>query len=46
MDRVEEWMQGGIQWNVVFLYTKDDDIAVSFVKMLQDSKDWYTFRGS
>ena len=33
MDRVEEWMQGGFRWNVVFLYPKGDEIVVLFVKM-------------
>ena len=30
MDRVEEWMQGGPRWNVVFLYPEGDETAVSF----------------
>ena len=46
MDRVEEWMQGGPRWNVVFLYLEGDETAVSFVKMLRDSKELYAYRGS
>ena len=46
MDRVEERMQGGPRWNVVFLYPEDDETTVSFVKMLWDSKELYAFRGS
>ena len=43
MDRMEEWMQGGPRWNVVFLYPEGDEIAVSFVKMLWESKELYTY---
>ena len=46
MDRVEEWMQGGSRWNVIFLYSKGDETTVSFVKMLRFSKELYTYRGS
>ena len=46
MDRVEEWMQGGPRWNIVFLYCEGDEIAVSFVKMLRESKKLYAYRGS
>ena len=46
MDRVEEWMQGGPRWNIVFLYPEGDETLVSFVKMLQDLKELYAFRGS
>ena len=45
-ERVEEWMQGGTRWNVIFLYPKGDETAVSFVKMLRDSKELYAVRGS
>ena len=45
MDRVEEWMQGGPRWNVVFLYPKDDETTTSFVKMLRDLKELYAFVG-
>ena len=46
MDRVAEWMQGGPRWNVVFLYPESDETAISFVKMLRDSKELYAFQGS
>ena len=46
MDRVEEWMQGDSRWNVVFLYPEGDETVVSFVKMLRDSNELYSFRGS
>ena len=46
MERVDEWMQGGTRWNVVFLYPEGDETAVSFVKMLRDSKELYAFCGS
>ena len=46
MDRVEEWMQGGPRWNVLFLYTEGDETAVSFIKMLRDSKELYAFCGN
>ena len=39
-------MQGGPRWNVVFLYPEGDEIVVSFVKMLRDSKELYAFCGS
>ena len=39
-------MQGGIRWNVVFLYPKADETAILFVRMLQDSKELYAIRGS
>ena len=39
-------MQGGIRWNVVFLYPEGDETAVSFVKMLRDLKELYAFCGS
>ena len=46
MERVEEWMQGGTRWNVVFLYPEADEIAISFVRMLWDSKELYAVQGS
>ena len=46
MDTVEEWMQGGPRWNVVFLYPEGDETVVSFVKMLRNSKELYAYRGS
>ena len=46
MDRVKEWMQGGPRWNVVFLYPEGDETAVSFVKMLRESKELYAYCGS
>ena len=46
MDRVEEWMQGGPRWNVIFLYPESDETAVAFVKMLRDSKELYAYHGS
>ena len=39
-------MQGGPRWNVVFLYPEGNETAVSFVKMLWDSKKLYAFCGS
>ena len=39
-------MQGGPRWNVIFLYPEGDETAVSFVKMLRESKELYAYRGS
>ena len=39
-------MQGDPRWNAIFLYRKGDKTAVSFVKMLRDSKELYAFCGS
>ena len=30
MKRVEEWMQEGTRWNVVFLYPEGDETTVLF----------------
>ena len=46
MDRVQEWMEGGPRWNAIFLYPEGDETAISFLKMLQESKELYAYRGS